>query len=245
MKKIIFIFPLVFFCCKNNDKKNTDTNKGEVQQAIVPDSTWKPTVVLSSLAKQKVTEAFALVQKYAMETIVMPKNVGDSYVRCYKSVAFGKITNSSNSGSYVEVENKTTKPDELLILFEDLPLPPAGSYAVTNYLEDGKALISLNTKVAEQLSTAIIASVIFHELAHVQFFTQGLYQTRDDKTQAKNEGAAYLRQLSFLVWVYGGVKKEFDFSKPIKVDVPLPSMDREHFLLFQRREQEMSAIILR
>jgi len=244
MKKITcFLLSVVLFACKGKEKfSSSDENKDTEMLIANPSS---DSLGLSRLAKEKIRQAFSLIQQYARETKVMPRPAADAYVFRYSRVVFGKLKNS-----FLEIEGGKSENNELLIVFEaDLPLAPQ-MYGVCQYLDDGRVLIAMNPTNAESLSVPIIASVIFHEMAHLEFRMQNIYQQIDEKTQAMNEGAAYLRQVSFLVWSYGGANQEAQYSLTRQIEgsfpaLPIPSNDWPHFSNFYDKEQEMSKIILR
>jgi len=245
-KLLILLLTVILFACNSKTRdydpdivpKRTDsiTTVNRKVDTVINSAP----IVIDLELKRKINAAFALLQKYVNETKIVPENAKNRVIRIWKKISFGK-SKIVPGGIEFNVEKKASW-DDLLIFFEDVPLSTSGHYAMTSSLVVEGAVRSVINFPSEYVRTrpvSFIASVLFHELMHVEFnktgYLQGPYDVRE------NEWNAYSAQLYFLVWAYSDAEKEYQCYHHLidKYNPPIPEENMAEFEFYFNKVKKL------
>lgn len=99
-------------------------------------------------------------------------------------------------------------------------------------------VVSLVSEYVKNNSVAIIASVLLHELMHIQFYNSHYLQIGSE--QRRNEYLSYSAQLYFLVYAYSGAQKELECFNGGKNFTPdMPQKDLTEFIFFYNKVRDL------
>ncbi len=191
--------------------------------------------------KKKVGDAFKLLRKYGRETIVMPKKVSYELFSSWPKIIFGKAKLHAGMVEFQIEDDSASLFKDLIILFEDIPLSTSNHAGETLYLSGvNRPVISLVSEFVRNMSLELVASVILHELRHIQFFNGNYLQKEVERDQ--NEHQSYMAQLYFLAYAYGGPDKEKECyeAKSNNIDVKVPSSDINEFAYYFNKARELA-----
>lgn len=232
MKIFLFLFllPLLSYSQKNTNAINI----------LIPPSTTiaKPdSIILDSVVREKVTLAFAMVQKYTKKSLVYPKDIADFLINCYTGISVGTIHLSTDG--YARLITHNVLPNNLVVFVDSTKRDSTDHIGkVYRFADSSKAVIALLEYFIKENSVEIVASVLLHELTHFGLMESNLYQSADQDSM--NEYIAYKTQVNFLYYVYAGpeIEKQQAYDSSPGIIIEIPPSDIKNFTFFENQSKK-------
>lgn len=243
MKNTLIVCVLFILGCNSNGDSYDSTIVPTQKDSL----TYKPyfekrdLITVDIDLKNKVRDAFELLRKYGMETKVMPKKVSYELFSSWPKIIFGKAKIYKGAVEFQIEDDSASLFKDLIILFEDIPLSKSNHAGETLYLAGvNRPVVSLVSEFVKNMSLELVASVILHELRHLQFFNANYLQKETEID--KNEHQAYMAQLYFLAYAYGGPDKEKQCyeARSNNIDVKVPLADLSEFTYYFNKAKELA-----
>lgn len=223
---------LFLFSYSKNDKKiNFPLILSLDSPAVTFDS-----VYVDLILKQKMDSALVILKEYAKSSSVWQDDFVNTRLRNTTKMAYGNVYFSGDTLKRLEVETFVGRKD-LRVFFTDKRENTNSNEVASTIKTNSFTAIVFTKDYVRTHSVVILASVLVHELTHLLMIEHNLLQ--DSKYEDERELCAYFRQVSFLVYMYGGPPEEILISeeKTFCADVPLE--DKPSFYFFFKQVNDL------
>lgn len=193
-------------------------------------------VYVDPTLKQKMDSAFVILKEYAKSSSVWQDDFVNTRLRNTTKMAYGNVFFSGDTLKRLEVETFVGRRD-IRVFFTDKRANTNSNEVASTIKTNSFSAIVFTKDYVRTHSPVILASVLVHELTHLLMIEHNLLQ--DSIYENERELCAYFRQVSFLVYMYGGPPEEILISEEKSFCADVPLEDRPSFYFFFKQVNEL------